>query len=250
MKNLVYILLFAVVNLGWSQRNTDLFESAKEHYSNDAFQEAIDDWQAILDNGEHSKAVYFNLGNAYYKLNETAPSIYYYEKALQLDPTDSEIKNNLAFAQNMRIDIIEPLPKTVFAKWYAKLSGFLSTKGWAVLSIAAILLMVISFLSYYFSANSRQKRLLFLASFLFLILTLGSFSMAYLTYTDAQNNQSAIVFAKVLEVKDAPTASGEVSFELHPGTKVTIADKQDDWLRIRLIDGKEGWVEATGLKEL
>lgn len=250
MKKLLFLLVIFLVQTSWAQSNQDLFDSAKEHYSKDNFDAAITDWLKILDNGQHSKAVYFNLGNAYYKLNQTAPSIYYYEKALQLDPTDSEVKNNLAFAQNMRVDIIEPLPKTVFAKWYAKLAGFMTTKSWAIGSILFVILMVAGFLSYYFSANTRKKRLLFASSFVMLVLTVLSFSMAYLTYNEAQNRRNAIVFAKVLEVKDAPTSSGDVSFELHPGTKVAIADQEDGWYRIKLADGKEGWAAEEGLKEL
>ena len=81
-KVLLLILLFVVAPLSAQDANV-LFESGKEHYKADAFQEAIDDWKAVLEKGQHSKALYFNLGNAYYKLGEVAPSIYYYEKALQ-----------------------------------------------------------------------------------------------------------------------------------------------------------------------
>lgn len=250
MKRIVIIILFLVGTIGAAQTNQELFETAKEQYSKDNFQDAIANWLKILETGNHSKAVYFNLGNAYYKTNQAAPSIYYYEKALQLDPTDQEVKNNLIFAQNMRVDIIEPLPKTVFAKWYSNAVGLLTAKGWAVSSVVFIFLVVLGFLGYYFSASTRRKRLLFIGTFVFLIGTITSFTMAYLSNSDAKNKREAIVFAEVLEVKDAPTESGTVSFELHPGTKVSIAGKDSTWYRIRLVDGKEGWASAEGLKEL
>src|SRR5690554_7793015 len=71
-------------------------------------------WKDILQNDEVSAELYYNLGNAYYRLNQIGPSIYYYEKALQLAPNDADIKNNLAFAENARIDAIEPLPQSIF----------------------------------------------------------------------------------------------------------------------------------------
>ena len=43
--------------------------------------------KAYLKSGKESAEVYFNLGNAYYKLNRVAPAIYNYEKSLQLKPT-------------------------------------------------------------------------------------------------------------------------------------------------------------------
>ena len=65
-------------------------------YNQGKYAEAIDKYKAILETKNHSAALYFNLANAHYKLNNIAPSIYYYEKALQLAPNDPDIKNNLA----------------------------------------------------------------------------------------------------------------------------------------------------------
>ena len=129
----LYILLFLVGNLysGFSQDN-DLFNQGKDAYKRGDYQEAIDNWSRILNNDKHSAALYFNLGNAHYKMSQIGPSIYYYEKALQLDPNDKDIRNNLSFAENARIDIIEPLPKTVFARWYERGAKLLSYEGWAV----------------------------------------------------------------------------------------------------------------------
>ena len=73
-------------------QNRSLFEQGKEFYKAEKYIEAINSWTNIVENKQHSTALYFNLGNAHYKLNKIGPSIYYYEKALQLDPSDSDIK--------------------------------------------------------------------------------------------------------------------------------------------------------------
>ena len=85
-------------------------------YNEGKYAEAISLYESILATKKHSAALYFNLANAHYKLNHIAPSIYYYEKALQLNPNDSDIKNNLAFAQNMTIDAINDVPEVGFSK--------------------------------------------------------------------------------------------------------------------------------------
>ena len=248
-KVLLLILLFVVAPLSAQDANA-LFESGKEHYKADAFQEAIDDWKAVLEKGQHSKALYFNLGNAYYKLGEVAPSVYYYEKALQLDPTDKEVQNNLVFAQNLRVDVIEPLPKTVFTRTYDNTIGSLTSNLWAWLSIGFIIAGVLCFLGYYFSGTTSRKRLLFVGTFVLLGLTLFSFTAAYMTYTDAQNERLAIVFSDSMEVREAPKKTGTIAFELHAGTKLEIIDQDGDWVRIKLSNGKDGWVAATAVKEL
>ena len=108
MKRLLYILVF-LFSLSSIAQNGSLFEQGKERYKQEKYQEAIDSWMKIVENGEHSANLYFNLGNAHYKLNNVGPSIYYYEKAAQLSPIDRDTKTNLAFAENSRIDAIEPL---------------------------------------------------------------------------------------------------------------------------------------------
>ena len=79
-------------------------------YNEGQYHEALDKYSTILESGNHSAELYFNMGNSHYKLNNIAPSIYYFEKALLLEPNDKEISNNIAFARNMTIDSIEKVP--------------------------------------------------------------------------------------------------------------------------------------------
>ena len=71
-----------------------LFEQGNTLYNESNYSEAIKKYEQILSTEMHSSELYFNLANAHYKLNHIAPSVYYYEKALQLNPNDSEIKQN------------------------------------------------------------------------------------------------------------------------------------------------------------
>ena len=103
MKNLVIICIFLIAALAGAQ-DVVLFDQGKENYKGEDYNQAIQDWKTILEHGNHSASLYFNIANAHYKLNEVGPSIYYYEKALQLAPKDRGIKTNLAFAENAKID--------------------------------------------------------------------------------------------------------------------------------------------------
>ena len=242
--------IIAMISLTSFAQNDVLFEQGKSFYKQDKYIEAIEQWKKILDKKVHSADLYFNLANAHYKLNNVAPSIYFYEKALRLSPNDSEIKNNLAFAQNMTIDIIEPLPKTVFAKWYNTVSGVMEFNGWAITSITFVVLFVLLFLAYYFSFSERKKRFLFLGFIIAFIGIIISLVFAFYTYSDFKNDRPAIIFSESIDVQNSPTKNGEVSFTLHEGTKVQVTNKEDNWFRIKLIDGKDGWIPEESLKEL
>ncbi|PKA83045.1 tetratricopeptide repeat protein [Ulvibacter sp. MAR_2010_11] len=249
MKKIVFLLTFLSALSGFAQ-NDALFEQGKELYKSEKYNEALASWMKILNSKEHSAALYFNLGNAHYKLNQIGPSIYYYEKALQLAPNDSDIQNNLAFAENARIDTIEPLPQTIFTRWYKGISGVLTYDGWAIATTVCSILFVILFLLYYFSASEQKKRLLFTSSIVSICVLLFSLVMAFKTYDDFIKNRSAIIFSERTEVKSEPTLGSEVAFVLHEGTKVQILEQDDQWYRIELADGKDGWLPATELKEL
>ncbi|AFL80613.1 tetratricopeptide repeat protein,SH3 domain-containing protein [Aequorivita sublithincola DSM 14238] len=249
MKKLLYLLILLVSFSSFGQ-SKNLFEQGKELYKNGKYQQSINVWMQILDKGEHSAELYFNLGNAQYKLNHIGPSVYYYEKALQLSPNDADIKNNLAFAENARIDAIEPLPKTVFSKWYKSVAGIFTFNGWATLAVVLSLLFVTLFLLYYFSYTEKRKRLLFVASMFAGLVLVASLAMSFLTYGDFTKNQPAIIFASEIEVKTEPSMGSNVAFTLHEGTKVQISAQDGNWYRISLADGKDGWIPSSDLKQL
>lgn len=132
----IYIALLFLFAVGIVQgQNNALFDQATEAYNVGEYQKAIESYEKILENGEHSANLYYNMGNAYYKQNQIAPSIYYYEKALLLQPNDPEIENNLAYAKNMTLDAIESLPETGLSKIYHNIVGQLSFDQWAHVSI-------------------------------------------------------------------------------------------------------------------
>ncbi len=249
MKKLLYLLILLVSFASFGQ-SENLFDQGKELYKDGKYQQAITAWMQILDKGEHSAELYFNLGNAQYKLNHIGPSVYYYEKALQLSPNDTDIKNNLAFAENARIDSIEPLPQTVFSKWYKSVSTIFTFNGWAILAVALSIFFVALFLFYYFSFSERRKRLLFASSMFIGIFLIASLTMAFLTYGDYSKNQQAVIFASEIEVKTEPSMGSNVAFTIHEGTKVQISAQDGNWYRITLEDGKDGWIPSTDLKQL
>ena len=249
MKNKFLILLMIISSQIYSQ-NRSLFEQGKSLYKAEKYQEAILSWMKILDHEKHSSELYFNLGNAYYKLNNIGPSIYYFEKALLLAPNDRDIKNNLSFAENARVDAIDPLPKTIFYKWYHAISDLLTFDGWAYTSIFFVFICVLCFLMYYFSYSEIIKRFFFVSSAIS-IFSLGmSLSMAFSTYEDAIKNNPAIIFAESSDVREAPNLRSEISFIIHEGTKVQILERDTDWGLVEIANGKEGWIPLIDLKEL
>ena len=245
-----FLIFWLICLVSFSQTKTE-FEQANELYNSGYYQEAIDRYTSIVDSNQHSAALYYNLANSHYKLNEIAPSIFYYEKALQLAPNDKDVLNNLSFAQKMTIDAIQEVPENGFSKLLNKTVNSFSVDGWAIRCVGLVFLFVVLFLSYYLSSSESKQRLFFVSSSLILILLIGSLALLFKKDSLDQSSRPAIIFAKQTEVKAEPNLRGETSFTLHEGTKVqVIEDYNLDWSKIKLRNGETGWVSSSVLRNL
>ena len=249
MNKVIYIVAFLLGFTAFSQ-NDALFEKANALYNDGKYAEAIDNYQAILDTGNHSSDLYFNMANAHYKLNNIAPSIFYYEKALQLAPNDADIKNNLSFAQNMTIDAIDVIPEAGLAKLIKNITNTMSFDDWARFAVALVFCFVVLFLIYFFSYATVKKRLVFIGSLISLVLLCVSLSLAFHKYNLDKKDNPAIIFVQESKVMSDPNAKSDESFRLHEGTKVQVLESYNDWKKIKLADGKTGWVNSENIRLL
>lgn len=249
MRIIIIILLCCFSIFGFSQNN-QAFEQANALYNDGKYAEAIDKYESILESGTHSAELYFNLGNANYKLNNIAPSIYYYEKALQLEPNDKETQNNLSFSQNMTIDAIEKVPNVGFSRIVKNIINTFKTDTWAKIAVGAVFLFMLIFLAYHFSYTSSKKRIAFVTSIISLFIACFSVAMAFQKDSLNKKNNPAIIFVQESRVKTDPNQSSEEVFRLHEGTKVQVLETYDDWKKIQLSDNSTGWVPSKDIKLL
>lgn len=248
MKYLLYIFLFFLGSV--SAQNEKYFEQGNTLYNQGKYAEALSRYEAILKTNEHSAELYFNIANAHYKLNHIAPSVYYYEKALALKPNDKDIKNNLSFANNMRVDAIDNLPEVGLSKFVKNFANIMSFDAWAKVSIGLVVLFVLLYLAYYFTYTTGKKRLLFISSTLSIFLAFIALAFTFYNYNLTRQNNPAIVFAQEAQVKSEPNLRSDEAFVLHEGTKVQVLDTVNNWKKIKLSDGKTGWIPNSDIKLL
>ena len=248
MKKILFLLL-VIANSISGQNADSLFVSANELYRNGAFEEAIKKYKEIETLDSVSSELFLNLGNAHYKLNKVGPTIFYYEKALKLDPLNTDVKNNLIFAQRLALDNIKEVPKTIFQKFNKNYLQILSFDEWAIVVVIFSFLTAILFLLFYFGYAPTKKRIYFSTSIFSFILLLFVIFITYNQYNQVKSKKEAIVFAEKTAIRNAPTLNSEEVFILHEGAKVIILDAIDNWKKIKLADGKQGWIISEEIKE-
>lgn len=244
-------ILVCCLSLFVFSQHDQRFNEANALYNDGKYAEAIGKYESILESGKHSAELYFNLGNANYKLNNIAPSIYYYEKALLLNPSDKDIQNNLVgYAQNMTIDAIEKVPQVGFAKIINNVVNTFAADIWAKMAVASVIIFVVLFLLYHFSYATSRKRIAFVISVFSLFFACFSFAMAFQKESLDRKNNPAIVFAQESRVKSEANKVSEEVFRLHEGTKVQVLDTYEDWHKIQLSDNSTGWIPVGDVRLL
>jgi tetratricopeptide (TPR) repeat protein len=244
------IILLLILFIGFYAKAQDVarFEDATKAYNKGEYEKAIEDYQKILENGQHSAALYYNLGNAYYKMNQIAPSIYYYEKALLLQPHDAEIQNNLRYAQNMTLDAIDEIPETGISKIKNNIVGLFSFDQWARLAVVFVILFVLCYIAFYYFRYSSRKRIAFVASIISLLFAIVSVIFAFFQKKGFDADQPAIVFSSEVAIRSEPNERSQEIFKLHEGAKVNVLESLNNFDKIRLSDGKTGWLPKESIK--
>ena len=242
-------ILHIILLLSNTQGLDSIFDQSNAFYTDGKYQMAIDGYKDILNSGFESAELYYNLGNAFYKLNNIPESNFFYEKARSISATDEDILINLSYAQNLRIDKIEKLPITQTQNLKINILNLLSEKGWSVLLIILAWIACVSFVLYLSVNNSGNKRIFFTQ---FIIMMIGLIVVFTINYEKKKfnNEKFAIIYDKEIEVWSEPNKISELKFLLHEGTKVKQVDTIQDWVNIQLENGTLGWIQSSSIKTL
>ena len=242
MNKLSLILVFLIsFNL---YGNNSLFVSANSDYANQEYNAAIKKYNLILSSNLESPELYYNLANSFFKINEIHQAIYYYEKALKIKPDFDDAKENLEICNLQLIDKIEEIPELMITSLYNNIINFLSLKNWIYLTLVFIWVSLIIF-SYNSFVKKNKKSVLYLVIFSFFL-----FFITTKKYNQNINVKEAIIYSSVINVMSAPSEQSTNLFSLHIGTKVKIEDQIENWVNIRIANGKKGWVLIENLKEI
>lgn len=224
-----------------------LFNEANLRYKEKNYAEAIALYDSVIALQYASAELYYNLGNAHFKLGHLAPAILNYERAKKLSPGDADIEFNLRLANLRVVDRIEPLPELTLVKWFKNFIGNRSSDSWAYAAVAFIWLTLALGAVFIFANALLLKRLSFFAGLLTLLLSFMLAAVAYHQYSRERVSREAILFAKNAYVKSAPDHQSADLFILREGVKVLLLETDEDWQKIQLADGKVGWVKKETL---
>ncbi len=213
-----------------AQTPDSAFQEANTSYRQANYQQAIQQYQAILKH-QQSAHVQYNLGNAYYKLNDFGPAILHYEKAYMLQPDNPEIQANLKLAQK---SAQVPVSHT---SWIEQIALLQNINNWVWLGCIAFWLTVGLIILPKLYRWKNPLRHIFVAIFSIITLTSATALWGYHNIS-----KEGIVLHHDTPLKIAPAETSPNKAFLNPGAMGKIIKTHLPYYMIQTPNGKTGWV--------
>lgn len=227
-----------------------LILDANNKYNTGLYDSALSLYKQVINQGFESGELYYNMGNAYFKNNDIASAILYYEKAKRLLPNDDEIDYNLNIANSMIVDKIEKVPELFYNRWWNFFYNQLGADAWTIFTLISFTILIVTIGLFIMSKKRQNRKVSFYLGVLFLIITLTSYALAWQKFNTSIKQNEAIVFTSSITVKSSPTQNAVDLFVIHEGTKVKIIDKIDNWVEIKIQNGSIGWLPEKSIKSI
>jgi tetratricopeptide (TPR) repeat protein len=245
----IFFFLIVLAQVVFGQEADVQFEQANQLYRSGEYEKATQAYEQVLSNGYEHAALYYNLGNSYFKQKNYPSAILNYERAKRLAPHDEELDHNIRLANLHVVDKIEPVPQLFLIEWWRASVNYLSTDGWALVGIVLLWATVLfGSLLLLIRSDILRRLCLLLAVLLFIASVLSFVGVIQRNALDAE--EYAIVFSPSVSVKSAPDAQSTDLFVIHEGVKAQVLDTVGEWKKIKLADGKVGWMQADGLQSI
>lgn len=220
------------------------FYAAAYYYKEGHYKEAIAAYEEILNNGFESGALYYNLGNSYFKDDQLGKAIVNYERADGLIPRDGDLKSNYDFALS-RIKDDTQRHKPFFWRVMETYNGRLTLDEMVLFLCGLYVLLAATFLLKLFLARPLKSitAVMILGGICFLLN-----SLAFVI--KIKNHENAAIVIQATEAQFEPTPKATAYFALPEGQKVKILEKEVDYLKVKRPDGKIGWVPEVAVERI
>lgn len=257
MRHLIALLAIACLSFP-AQASDDKaktrFESANKAYVAKDYKTAATLYEQVISADKiENPTVYLNLGNTYFREGKLGHAVYAYRRGLRLEPSPSvekNLKKNLETIRTaLRAQSKAPKGKTQLTDDESLLYVVTHFLGRELLTTCFLVfwLMFIGILIY--RRLRPESGGLGVAS---ITTGLAAFMLGMTLWGQVYSDDSqkvGVVVAEQGALREGPYEKAEGS-ALPEGAEVRILEGNDQWLRVRLKSGQEGWVLAPEVKSL
>lgn len=235
-------LLASGVAAAWADESDTTFSGGNKAYEDGRFEDAERVYRKMTDQGLVSEELFYNLGNALYRLDRPGEAALWYRRALVIEPRFAEARQNLVVIQKK--EGYHEFQLEGVDAWLSRLGrgeivGILLTGIWiAVLALAAVWAL----------PRWRDWRpLLFVTAALGVAVSAAAIWGLRRQATQVTMEDLAIVIANETTARTQPVSDSEPVVELPPGSELRIIQRRGPWTYVGIPEELRGWVRTESI---
>ena len=255
-----FALLVLLLTMSATDAKADMIEKADSAYLADDYVSAVSLYLAAEQESGSSSALYYNIGNSYYRTGDVGKAILYYKRALKLDPTNRDARQNLLFVMTKTVDKQED-NRSVVKKATDKIILSNTPNGWAVIALIAFVLLLGAVAMYVFSRSVVIRKICFFGGLVILFFDILLVYVAYKSAVDVSGTSVAVVISPNVQLSTVPRNpkdKSEQAFQLHEGAVVEIVDSvklNTDtighmWYEVSVDNVHRAWINGADIERL
>src|SRR6478672_13391006 len=245
MKNSTYLvaLLFCAGSAVSAIAQPDAeFAKANREYAQGNFKEAIASYEALVRADEWNANLFYDLGNAYFRMRDFGRAILNYERALALDQHHPEATANLQIARDeSRALELQPTRLERYLQ-------FASINQFSIAAAVALWLGIFGIVALFF-ARRRSAALISLSVLCLLVCAAAVWAIHTLD-NGSEGRGLAIVTGNDVQARLATADTANSVLALPPGSEIKILSTRGDWMYAALPNDLRGWIPAKNAERV
>jgi hypothetical protein len=260
LKNIaIYMITTAIVciivwsspaNAGGKADFTAEFSRANKAYETGKYSEAAKNYENLAASQGPGGAVYYNLGNAYFKQGDLARATLNYLRARRLMPRDVELNENLEYARSLASDEAKQPDSFPLAALMDSFKNRFSLGELALIASLALAVWTALLCAVIYMDPSPFRRLINRMGTLVLLGSLIIFGSLALGAYEDRTSPHGIIMPDRIEVHAGPGADFSTVFILHAGAEVSVTRYRNDWAKISFPGAGSGWAPAGAFEKI
>lgn len=222
-----------------------LFDEANSHLSEGRYQQAIEIYQSIAEDGFESGALWQNLGVAYTRLDSLGKAKYYFLKAEKFSETKQQAKSALQYVNNQfprQSAILPALP------WIRFINFLTNNIGLRVIVFVAMFLLYtgIAFKIGAWFRSDLQKPFNYV-SYTSIGFSVILFACSIIIQYQQSRYSTGVMIDREAPVYQRPEENSSIISTAYEGYTMQVnkdeSEEQPSWKYVRLENGMYGWIQ-------
>jgi len=218
------------------------FAKANQEYARGHFKEAISAYEALIRDGQWSANVFYDLGNAYFRVGDFGRAILNYERALSLEQRHPETTANLQIARD-EAHALELQPS-----WPERHLQFASVDQYSI--AAAVAFWVAAFCLAALIFTRRRSAAMKSLLVVMLLVFAGAMFATWQLERGSKGGALAIVTGKDVQARLATADTANAVLALPPGSEIKVLSTRGDWIYAALPNNLRGWISAKNAERV